>query len=511
MVEGKKSLVKQEWLSEDEYRYKPLYEDVAENLNYLAKTLGDSFDLINRKLILQNDHQELKIGISVMEGLSDSLFVNQTILDNINENFKNIKTKKKKEEMFAYFESTLLTFSNVATEETFGGLINHLLNGDTIILIDGVDRFIAISSKGFNERAIEQPTNDISVKGSKESFTESLSTNVSLIRRRIKNPNLWIINKIIGKKSNCNIAILYMKGLIDEELIKEVERRLSNADMESVVDSAYLKAYLKEDTYSVFPLIYDTERPDSVVGNLFEGRFAILVDGSPFALIAPCTFFHFTSSIEDYYNKSFIGSALRIMRMIALYLALFLPAFYMCIVKHSSELLPVNLMYSITGQRANVPLPADLEIFLTLFAFDLLTEAGTRMPRAVGTALSFVGAIVIGQAAVEANLISSMMLIVVALNGIGTLLIPHYDMALTIKFMRYLILLITLMFGLVGFTISTVMLLVHLISLRSFGKPYLYPLAPLTGAGMLDSYIIAPLGMLLKRKKNQKGKNHEKN
>ena len=505
-----KSLVKQEWLAEAEYLEKPLFDTVDENIKYIKSIMGESFDLVTRTLEISNEHQVIKIGLILMEGLSDSHFVNNIVLRTMTEHYTNLNEKIKSKQIIKFFHHSLLTLSNVNVANTYGYLINNLLNGDTIILIDGETEFFYVSTKGFKERSIEAPTNDISVKGSKESFTENLATNVSLLRRRMRNPNLWIKRLVVGKKTNCNIAIVYIKGVTDESLIKEVENRLNRQEIESVVDSSYIKHYLKETKHSIFPLMYDTERPDTVIGNLNEGRFAIIVDGSPFVLIAPCTFFHFLSSIEDYYNKSFVGSAFRIIRYIAVVLALLLPGFYMCIVKFNSELLPINLMYSITGQRSNVPLTSDLEIILTLFAFDLLTEAGTRMPISVGTALSFVGAIVIGQAAVEANLISSMMLIVVAVNGIGNLTIPNYDMSLTIKFLRYFILLFSLSFGLLGFTVSSFLLLIHLISLRSFGKPYLYPLAPLTTAGFWDSIIIASLGKLLKRKNKEKLQN-EKN
>jgi len=503
------SIVKNEWIREQEYLEKPLYPTVDENIEYIKKIMGNSFDLVTRTITLENDFQSLKIGIVLMDGLADLLFTNQVILKTITDQFSKLKEKIKSKDLISYFHDQLLTLSNVNLKDKYGDLINFLLNGDTIIILDGEVKFFTMCSKGFNERAIEAPTNDISVKGSKESFTENLATNLSMIRRRMKNPNLWVKRLVIGKKTNCNVAIVYINGVTDEKLVKMVEERLNRQEIESIVDSSYLKHYLREPKHSVFPLIYDTERPDTVIGNLNEGRLAIIVDGSPFVLIAPCTFFHFISSVEDYYNKSFVGSSFRIMRLIALFLALFLPGFYMCIVKFNSDLLPINLMYSITGQRENVPLPSELEIFLTLFAFDLLTEAGTRMPIAVGSALSFVGAIVIGQSAVEANLISSMMLIVVAINGIGTLTISDYDMCLTIKSLKYLVVLFSLAFGLFGFTISVLLLLVHLISLRSFGEPYLYPIAPLTGVGLLDSIIVAPLSKLLKRK--GKEKQNEKN
>ena len=501
-----KSLVKEEWISEDEYGEKLLYDNVADNLEFISKMLGDSFDLIAREIIYKNSHQDIKTGIVVMEGLSDSLFVNQVILDNLGERFSILEDKIKKAEMIEIFEKSLLQLSNVRVENTFGRLINHILNGDTVLLIDGLIEFLAISSKGFKERAIEEPKNNVSVKGSKESFTESMATNVSIIRRRIRNPNLRIKVVIIGSKTNCNIAIVYMNGLLDEKVLSTLYKRLNSKEIESIVDSSYLKNFLKEEQKSVLPLIYDTERPDSVVGNLYEGRFAIIVDGSPYALIAPVTFSNFLTSVEDYYNKSFVGSALRVLRYIAVLISLSLPGLYMCTISFHSELLPINMVYSITGQRANVPIPAALEMILTIFAFDLLTEAGTRMPRAVGTALSFVGAIVIGQAAVEANLISSMMLIVVAINGIGTLLIPDYDMSQTTKFLRYLILFASLIFGLFGFAIASCILLLHMISLRSFGKPYLQPFAPLVKEGLLDTIFRAPLGKLLNRKKKN-GKN----
>lgn len=509
----KYSILENKWVSESDYIDKGVYQKVSENIGFIKKILGNSIDLETRELVLENDFQKIELGISFISNISDIDIINKSILEMVYTNFHRLKEKISQKELIKFFKNNLLAVSEVVLEEKYGEIINKLLNGDTVIFFENYKEVIAIGSKGYKERAIEKPTNHISVKGSKDSFTESLATNISLVRRRMRNPNLWVKKYVIGKKSNTNVALLYINGITDQKLIDEFEKRINNEKIENIVDSSYLKGYLREKSPSLFPLMYDTERPDSVMGNLYEGRIVVLVDGSPYAIIAPTTFFHFLSSPEDYYNKSIIGSAFRIIRYIAMFLAIFLPSFYMCVIKFHSEILPINLLYSIMGQRTKVPLPAGYEIILTLFAFDLLTEAGTRMPMMVGNALSFVGAIVIGQSAVEADLISSMMLIIVAVNGIGTLTIPDYDMGLSVKLVRYFLLIFAMLFGFTGLTIATVILLVHLTSLRSFGMGYLYPVAPFAKKGLLDTILVSPVGKMFKRNKEikRKGENNAKN
>jgi spore germination protein KA len=263
---------------------------------------------------------------------------------------------------------------------------------------------------------------------------------------------------------------------------------------------------LREKQISLFPLIYDSERPDTCAANLFEGRVVIICDGSPFALIAPTTLLHSIHSIEDYYEKSIPASFFRLIRFVSFWLAVFVPGVYLTLVLFHSELLPLNFLFTVAGQRVDVPFPGFAEIIIMAVAFDFLREAGIRMPSALGASLSFVGAIIIGQAAVQAGLVSAIIVIVVTVTGIASLTLTDYDLNLTVTILRYVFIFLAAFLGLFGISIGAIILFAHLVSLRSFGVPYFIPFAPINWSGFKDSFIRVPLGSLLKTKKDPSNK-----
>lgn len=395
-----------------------------------------------------------------------------------------------------------MTLSSVRNTEEFGELFITLLNGDVIILVEGVKKCFLIDAKIKNERAIEAPMAQVSVKGGNEAFNESLSTNVCLIRRRIRNPHFRMEKYILGKKSNTSVVVMYIHGVADPKLVKEVKTRVEGIDAENILDSEYVSFYLREKQWTMFQTIFSTERPDTVVASLFEGRVAILVDGSPFALVAPMLFVQALQSPEDYYMKGYIASFVRYTRFVAFFVGLYLPAIYISLIHFHSELLPIDLLLSIAGQRNALPFPGFLEIVLIMFFFDLLRESGTRMPTSLGSSLSFLGAIIIGESAVQAGLFSSIIVIVVTITAICSLTIPDYFLNLTLTVLRYLFLIAAILGGLYGVTLASLALLTHLCSLRSFGFNYLSSYAPFSASGMEDSLIRGKINKIFRRNKN---------
>lgn len=494
--------INEKWVNE--YLNKPLYTTVDENIDYLKQIFGESFDFVTRKMTLDNNIQQIKIGLVYISGITDLTLINETILDTLVKRFDIAKEKIKSNKIIEYFEEKLILISEIDNTWYYGKLINTMLNGDMILFIDGVDKCLIFNTKKYKERAVDKPTTHVSLKGSKEAFTENIATNITLIRKRIRTPNLWTKKYIIGEKSNCNVAILYINGVCDEKILEEVEKRLKRASIDNLLDSSYLTYYLKEKQKTIFPTIYDTERPDIVCASLFEGKIAIIVDGSPFVIIAPSTMVQFVNSVEDYYHKSSVATFVRIVRLIAGIISIIFPAIYISLVVFHSELLPINLVFSIAGQRQNVPLPASIEVLVTLFAFDLLTEVGTRMPTSIGSTLSFLGAIVIGQSAVEASVISSIMIIIVAITGLGGLALADYELNLTFVIIRYFLLIVSIFFGLFGLALALLIMITHLVSLRSFGVPYLYPYAPYSKKGIQDSIFRTNIDKLFKRNKEIK-------
>lgn len=491
-------------ISNEDYLHKGLYQTVKENIDYLKIYQGECWDFSTDEFTLENNFQEIDVGLVHLAGMIDQRLLNKTVIDALNRNFSKAKKELPEgEERFRFFKTRVLTTTGIEEADTFGKVFNLLLSGDVILFIQGCSKCLVIGARMYQERAVEKPTTQITVMGSNDSFNENLLTNISLIRKRIKNPNLIFKLYIVGRETNTNVVLAYIKGLVDEGVLREVERRLLAAEIPEVTDANYLEVALRERQFSIFPKIFYSERPDTVANNILEGRVAILCDSSPEALIAPSVFVQFLHSTEDFHQKAFIASFFRILRTLGLIFSLFMPSVYILLILHHSELLPVNLLFSIAGQRILTPLPAYLELFAVMIAFDLLRESGTRMPTAIGTSLSFVGAIIIGQSSVEAGLISPIIVIVVALTGIGGLVIPNYKLNLAMTIVKYVLTIITAALGSFGFTLSLVILLTHLSSLRSFGADYFAPFAPLSKEGLKDSLIRMPLEKLRNKFRKQ--------
>jgi spore germination protein KA len=490
--------------SNDDYLNRSLFSTVKENIDYLKAYQGECWDFVTGEFTLENNYQEINVGIVYLAGLVDQKLLNKTVIDAINRNFsKAKKSYEDEEERFKFFKTKVLTAIGVDETNMFSKLFNTLLSGDMILLIDGCSKCLIIGARLYQERPVEKPTTQITVMGSNDAFNENLLTNLSLIRKRIKNPNLIFKNYVIGKESNTNVVLMYIKGLVDENVLQEVEKRIKAIDIPEVIDASSLEVALREKQFSIFPKIFYSERPDTIAAQILEGRVAILCDSSPEALIAPSVFIQFLHSTEDFHQKAFIATFFRFLRLVGLILALFLPSFYILLILHHSELLPINLLFSAAGQRVITPLPAYLELFGVLIAFDLLRESGTRMPTALGTTISFVGSIIIGQSSVEAGLISPLIVIVAALTGIGSLVIPNYKLNLAVTIIKYIFTLVSSIFGFYGFTLSLIMLIIHFSSLRSFGADYFAPFAPFSKEGQKDALLRFPLD-LLKNKRRKK-------
>jgi len=487
----------------EDYLKKPVLDNLNDNINYIRTTLGNTFDLIIRTIIFESDFQKIEIGIVYIIGLADPNFVNETILKTISRNFRDIKRDlKNKDEILDYFTNTLLTLSSVTIIETFGKLFNSMHNGNTVILLPNTNVGIEIDSKGLKERPVQQPVNEITIKGGKDSFNENFLTTVALIRTRIKHPNLRIDKYVMGKKSNTSICIMYIKGVADDKLVTEVKTRLHKIKPEMLIDISFMEHYIAEKQFSLFPVMYSTERPDVVSSNLFEGRIALISDGSPSVYIVPNLLVQHIHSDEDFYQKAVISVFFRLIRYMSLFIGLYLPAIYVSLVYFHSELLPITFLLNIAGQRQDVPFPVFVEIMLITLGFDLLRESGSRMPKSLGSPLSFLGAIIIGQSAVEAGLVTPIIVIIVTITGLSTFAIPSYDLNLTITVLRYINIFAAILGGLFGLTIAFIILMTHLVSLRSFGVSYLSPYSPLSIPGMRDSLYRSTITKIFKRKQN---------
>lgn len=396
-------------------------------------------------------------------------------------------------------EQSILTAGSLGRVKTLGEAIDSVLAGDAVLLVDGAVTGFWIRIPAPPLRSIEEPVTEPVIRGPREGFIESLDTNLSLVRRRLRTPYLQTIELIIGRSSRTRVAILYQCDIADPGLVAEVRQRLERIDLEAVGDSAYLEELIEDNPLSIFPQVQNSERADAVAANIAEGRVAILIDQSPSALIVPVTVWSFLQASEDYYERYPIAIFLRLLRVALAWVALVGPAFWIAIVSYHQELLPTALLLTVLSSREGIPFPVLIEGLLMELFFEALREAGVRLPRPVGQAVSIVGALVLGEAAVQAGIVSAPMVIIVATTGIASFAIPRFSFGIALRLLRLALMLLSGILGLFGLLIGLLWILFHLAALRSFGVPYLQPLAPLTLSDLKDTLVRFPHWLMDRR------------
>ncbi|MBO8128890.1 MAG: spore germination protein [Peptococcaceae bacterium] len=377
--------------------------------------------------------------------------------------------------------------------------VEGILEANAVLFLDGEATGLVMEAEGFEKRPVGQPETEAVVRGPREGFVECLAVNITMLRRWLKSPNLQFENMFFGRVTRTRVALAYIKGLVDPGLVDEVRRRLRRIDIDGVFESNYLETMLRDSPYSPFPQMIATERPDKVAANLLDGRVAILTEGTPFVLVLPAGLVALMQSPEDYYHFGHLGSFIRLLRWMAFGISLLLPSLYVAVTTFHQEMLPTRLLLNIVASREGVPLPAVLEALLMEVAFEVLREAGVRLPRAIGQAVSIVGVLVIGDAAVTAGLVSPQMVIVVAFTGITSFLAPAFDLAISIRLLRFPVMLMAGTLGLFGVISGVLAIFIHLAGLRSFGVPYLAGLVPFHSTDWKDILVRFPMWTMRRR------------
>ncbi len=378
-------------------------------------------------------------------------------------------------------------------------LLDRLLNGETILLVEGSGAALAIDEKKWESRGVDDPQTENIVRGSREGFTENLKVNTVLLRRRIKDPDLCFETIQVGARTKTDVCIAYLKNKAEQKLTDDIRKRLKSIHTDAILESGYIEQLIEDSPYSVFSTVANNEKPDKVAAKILEGRVAILTDGSPFVLTVPMLFIESFQAAEDYYSRTLYSSFNRAIRFASYIISILAPAIYVALTVFHQELIPTQLLISVAAGREPVPFPAVLEAALMLLTFDILREAGVRLPKPVGSAVSIVGALVLGQSAVSAGLISPLMIIVVAATAISSFVVPsQIDSS---KLLRYIFLAIAGLAGGFGIIMGLLVCLVYLASLRSFGTPYLFPIAPFSFKDLRDTFIRAPLKNMVSGKK----------
>ncbi|WP_433942903.1 spore germination protein [Paenibacillus sp. SN-8-1] len=469
---------------------------LSDKLAMIKERMGNSSDFIIRE-ISDSSGAPYPFAISYIDGLID-----QTLLADLMESLTSVLGKSYPRDGNvdpAVWFKDKVPAGNLNVVYTEEEMLRAILEGQVLVIINGVHEAFSVSILGGARRSVEEPTSQTVVRGPKEGFTEDISTNIALLRRIIRSADLRFESRVVGKYTQTKISVAYIKGIANPEVVDEVLSRIDKIHTDSILESGYIEEFIQDGVRSTFPTIYNTERPDTVAGGLLEGLVAILVDGTPFTLIAPVTFFRFIVSSEDYYQRYDLATFLRIIRFVSFFVALLLPSIYIATTTFHQEMLPTTLLIALAAQRESTPLPALLEALVMEITFEVIREAGVRMPRAIGPAISIVGALVLGQAAVQAGIVSAAMVIVVSFTAISNFVLPAINMAGAVRLLRFVLMFLAGTLGLFGILAGLVPILAHLSSLQSFGVPYLTPLAPFNKTNLKDFILRAPWWKMKKR------------
>lgn len=458
-----------------------IQSSLEDNKNFIEDLFAESSDFVIREFQIEDSVRAIAVFV---DGLVDTQLVNETL--------KALMILEGGVEQVITLKETSLPVSQVQKTNTYDEFLLSVLSGDTGIVVDNNTTALMLGIRGANIRSISESETEASVRGSKEGFIENLRTNTSLIRRRLKTPHLKMKSITLGKHSNTNVVVTYMDGIVDPATLDEVTKRIQKIDLDAILESGYVEELIQDNAYTPFPQTQYTERPDVICAALLEGRIGILVEGTPFALIVPTTFVMLMQASEDYYERFPIGVSIRWLRYLFLFISLLTPALYVAAISFHQDIIPTSLLLSIAAAREAIPFPVVIEALLMEVIFEALREAGLRLPKAIGQTVSILGALVVGQAAVEAGIVSAPMVIVVSITGIASFTIPRFNAAIAIRMLRFPLIVAASLFGIYGIMLMMLLILGHMVSLRSFGVPYLAPLGPLSVSDLKDVLIRAP-------------------
>ena len=490
------------------------YTNIQENLNFI-KTKYNSLinsDIIIREFVITARNKEYNAAIIYIDGMVESKIINASVLNplmlrnrantytgdekEIVSEFNNndvVIRKIKKFNLQNYIMDHLIPQNDVKHIEKFEEAFSGINMGNCFLLVDTINVGFDIDVKGFKQRSVSNPQNEIVIRGSQEAFVENIRTNTSMIRRIINNENLVIENCSVGKITKTKVAICYLKDITNNDLVAEVKYRINNLDIDHLTSSGQLEQLIQDNASSLFPQLLATERPDKTVTHILEGRVAIIVNGTPYVLLAPGVLSDFLSSPEDTNFKFQFSDMLRLIRLVAIFFALFLPGIYVAVTAYHHELLPTELLFTIEAASETVPFPTIIEILLMEVSFELIREAGLRVPSPIGPTIGIVGGLILGEAAVNANLVSPVLIIIVAITAICSFSIPDFTFNFTIRICRFIYIFLGYMAGFLGIAVGLFIQIIFLSNLKSFGAPYLTPYMLHNNKRAATSYFLPPI------------------
>lgn len=479
----------------NQYKISP---NIEANIAKLKEILGKSDDIVFRNIVISNQQQTRAL-LCYVSGLTNTEMISQHIIKSLTQNVSAevCDIRSLSANTFESIKTNILSITDLNESQSMKNVINEILAGKTALFIDTYVKVLLINALAFEARNVQDPNTETVVRGPREGFTENIAVNIALVRRKIKHPNLVLEKMTVGRKTNTTIFIAYLDRIVDPKIVQEVKERLKRIQIDSILESGSIEQLIEDNPTSLFPTIGNSEKPDIVAAKLLEGRVAIFCDGTPFVLTVPYLFIESLRTSEDYYSRPFIATLLRLIRIVSLFITIAAPALYVAVTVFHYEMIPTVLLITTAASREGIPFPAVLEVFLMGIVFEVLREAGVRMPKPVGQATSIVGALVLGEAAVNAGIVSSPMIIIVAITGITDFVNPSL-ISVTFYLRTFLLILATGL-GLYGILIGFFFILAHMCSLRSFGSPFLAPFAPTIWSELKDTVVRSFLWLMKSR------------
>lgn len=469
-----------------------LNSDLNENINAIRDGIGQKGNMILKEFFIGTgaplDAVIIYVNALVNKDLIDRDVLNPLML-HVNEDLTG------RADLANYITKRYISMSNTDIKEDISEIISLLKRGKTVLLINGVTEGIIIDTTGGVYRSVTEPTNESSIKGVREGFIENLETNISMIRRNVKDNELAVEIKTVGNRTQTDMALVYINNLVDEDVLNELKKRIDSIDVDGPVYTGELDQYIEEEAYTVFPQNFSTERVDIAIANMLEGRIIVLLEGNSIAMVVPAIFVQFFQAIEDYTQRTLASSFVRILRFFSAFIVISLPSMYLTLLKFNAELIPIKFITPIIQSRIGIALTPFLEILAMEVVVEILREGGLRLPSKIAQTLSLVGGIIIGDMAINSKIVSPTTLLMVGITVISTFLIPNYDMSLAIRILRFPMLILADVMGIFGIAVGWFFILVHLSSMESFGVPYF----EFYGGDLKDTFIRAPLWKMNKR------------
>ncbi len=467
-----------------------IFKDLSKNLEIIKNRL-DSSDVI----IFEFTTKRQKAFITYLDSVTDKEGLGKLVLSPLNEK-KNLTAEKVSEEIFSPQSKLLYEFTEAITE---------VVSGKAVLFLENDDKAVSVDLLKYTSRAISEPPTSAVVKGPREGFTENLKTNLGLMRRRIKNENFKVKNLSVGRYTKTDVSVIYLGDIADDGIVSEVIKRIKSIDIDGIPDSSYVAKFIVDHKLSLVKQVGNTEKPDILTAKLLEGRVGILVDGSPIAITVPYLLIEDFQSSEDYFQNHYRANMQRILRFLSILIALFLPSVFVSAQLFHLQIIPLNFLLTIVNSIKGIPLSPSFEMFFTLLIFEILNEASVRMPKYVGMALSVVGALVLGDTAVKAGIVSTPTIMIMALSGICLYTVP--ELVDSMSFLRLVYLLVAGTVGGYGLILLTCFLFIYLSSLENFDVPVLAPFAPMKTPDLKDTLLITDVTSMTRRPLSVKPKN----